>query len=389
MPLLNDNVMQGRWLRWWLTLSFAVMFTAVFLFNSRVPMLNVVDFLFFLPSLTLVTRAVVSGDHRLLSSPLLIPLYALLGWALLSMAWAEDPNGSRTVRAVVQIIAMVGLFRWLHLYYRHTFKQALTNGALCAVIVAATVMVSYYTTQPLSSPLFSEPANLIFHLPSLDPPSALMAMLAPTFILLAQAREEGPSGKGGRRLAGALVGFAFLCLVSLPLGAMAVLLGVAVLLFGSRHHRFSLIPVILALYLLVDQSSLDTAGNYLLHPWFGNGLNLETLNEVIARQGDQLLTFSHPRNLFLLLVHTVGVIGLLLFLACWLVPLTALRQRKIDWSYDRIFTASVLPALFMLFGTGAFLLRPFQSSWLCIWIPMALLLARLSERDTIRPTPKR
>ena len=186
MPPLPPNIMQGRWLRWWLTLSFAVMFSGTFLFNSRIGLLNVLDVLFFLPSLTLLTRAIVSGDYRLMVSPLLVPLYLLLGWALLSMAWAEEPNTSRTVRGVVQIIVMVGIFRWLHMYFRNTFRQAMANGALCAMVIAFMVIISYYTTQPLNSPLFSEPANLIFRMPSLDPSLALMAMVTPTFILVAQ-----------------------------------------------------------------------------------------------------------------------------------------------------------------------------------------------------------
>ncbi|EKF75427.1 hypothetical protein A11A3_03684 [Alcanivorax hongdengensis A-11-3] len=388
MPLLN-NIMQGRWLRWWLTLSFAVMFSAVFLFNSRTSMLNVVDFLFFLPSLTLVTRAVVSGDHRLLTAPLMLPLYLLLAWALLSMAWAEQPNGSRTVRGVVQILIMAGMFRWLHLYYRHTFKQALTNGALCAMIVATTVVVSYYTTQPINSPLFSEPANLIFHLPSLEAPTALMALVAPTFILVAQAREEGATGKGGRRLAGAMVGFAILCLTSLPLGLMSIFLALAWLIASGRYRWFALLPLLAAVYLLVDTSHLQTAANYMLHPWFGNGLNQETLNNVLAHDGDALRSLAHPRNMFLLLIHALGVVGLLLFVACWAVPLALLIRRKTPWFEDGLFTVTVAPSLFMLFATGAFLLVPFHSSWESLWVPMALLLARLSERDVIRPLATR
>ncbi len=136
MPPLPPNIMQGRWLRWWLTLSFAVMFSGTFLFNSRIGLLNVLDVLFFLPSLTLLTRAIVSGDYRLMASPLLVPLYLLLGWALLSMAWADEPNTSRTVRGVVQIVVMVGIFRWLHMYFRNTFRQAMANGALMMGVIA-------------------------------------------------------------------------------------------------------------------------------------------------------------------------------------------------------------------------------------------------------------
>ena len=310
MPPLPPNIMQGRWLRWWLTLSFAVMFSGVFLFNSRIGLLNVLDVLFFLPGLTLLTRAVVSGDHRLMTSPFLVPLYLLLAWALLSLAWAEEPNSSRTVRGVVQIVVMVGLFRWLHLYFRNTFKQAMANGALCAMVVATVVMVSYYTTQPFSSPLFSEPANLIFRMPSLDPSLALMAMVAPTFILLAQGMEEGASGKGGRRLVGAAVGFGFLCLTSLPLGLMSLMLGIAWLISRGPRRLLSLIPLVAALYLMVEGSHSVTVINYFTHPLIGNGLNHETLNGVLAHDGGHLRTLAHPRNIFLLLIHGLGLIGL-------------------------------------------------------------------------------
>ena len=164
MTALRHNALQGRWLRLWLTVSFAVMFTGPFLFHSRVALLNVVDVLFFLPSLTLLTRALVSGDRRLLLDPWLVPLYAFLGWTLLTMVWAEDANSSRTIRAAVEIIILVGILRWVHLYYRHTLKQALANGAMTAMVVLAVIMVSYYTIQPLTSPLFSQPASLIFNL---------------------------------------------------------------------------------------------------------------------------------------------------------------------------------------------------------------------------------
>jgi len=366
MPPLPPNIMQGRWLRWWLTLSFAVMFSGVFLFNSRIGLLNVLDVLFFLPGLTLLTRAVVSGDHRLMTSPFLVPLYLLLAWALLSLAWAEEPNSSRTVRGVVQIVVMVGLFRWLHLYFRNTFKQAMANGALCAMVVATVVMVSYYTTQPFSSPLFSEPANLIFRMPSLDPSLALMAMVAPTFILLAQGMEEGASGKGGRRLVGAAVGFGFLCLTSLPLGLMSLMLGIAWLISRGPRRLLSLIPLVAALYLMVEGSHSVTVINYFTHPLIGNGLNHETLK----------------------LIHGLGLIGLVLFIASWASPLTALLQRQINWHENAAYTIAVVPGLCMTYAAGAYLLVPFQASWLSLWLPLALLLARLSERPAIRPNSR-
>lgn len=371
-------------MRWWLTLSFAVMFSGTFLFSSRIGLLNVLDILFFLPGLTLLTRALVSGDHKVMSSALLFPLYGFLAWALLSMGWAENANSSRTVRGVVEILILVGLLRWLHLYFRHTLKQALANGAISAIIVATAVMVSYYTTQPLSSPLFSEPANLIFRLPLLDPTVALMAMVAPTFILLAQGLEEGANGKGARRLFGAAVGLVFMCLTSLPLGAMATLLALTWLAARTRRAGLALVPLLAALYCAHLGSNDLALDSYFTHPLIGNGLNQETLNNVVAQQDNTLITLAHPRNLYVMLFHALGIIGLLLFLASWLTPLLSAVKSRLNWREDAAYTIAVLPGLLMVYASGAFLLTPFHASWLCLWLPLALMLARLCENPALK-----
>lgn len=385
MPPLPPNIMQGRWLRWWLTLSFAVMFSGTFLFNSRIGLLNVLDVLFFLPSLTLLTRAIVSGDYRLMVSPLLVPLYLLLGWALLSMAWAEEPNTSRTVRGVVQIIVMVGIFRWLHMYFRNTFRQAMANGALCAMVIAFMVIISYYTTQPLNSPLFSEPANLIFRMPSLDPSLALMAMVTPTFILVAQGIDEGVNGKGARRLVGAAVGMLFLGLVSLPLGLMSLFLVVAWMSARSSRPWLVVIPLLAALYLMVEGSKDVTLSKYFLNPLIGTGLNQEYLNGVLAHHNGKLENLAHPRNIFLLLVHNLGLIGLILFVASWASPIIGLLQRREFWSDGNAYTIAAIPGLCVTFAAGSYLVAPFHASWLSLWLPLALLFARLCERPSAQP----
>ena len=42
----------------------------------------------------------------------------------------------------------------------------------------------------------------------------------------------------------------------------------------------------------------------------------------------------------------------------------------------------------MTYAAGAYLMVPFQASWLSLWLPLALLLARLSERPAIRPNSR-
>ncbi|MCH2558817.1 MAG: hypothetical protein MK005_16135 [Alcanivorax sp.] len=387
MTALRHNAQQGRWLRLWLTVSFAVMFTGPFLFHSRVALLNVVDVLFFVPSLTLLTRALVSGDRQLLLDIWLVPLYAFLGWTLLTMGWAEDVNSSRTVRAVVQIVILVGMLRWLHLYYRHTLKLALANGAMTAMVVLAVIMVSYYTIQPLDSPLFSQPASLIFNLPQPGPLIGTMALVAPTFILLAQALEEGFTPKGARRGAGALVGFTFLVAVQLHTGLMLLVMALAWVLLRHGQRLLAALAGAVALYMALDFEVLRQAQLYFSHPLFGNGFSQESGDSLLEGIPDGLRVLPHPNNVLLAVVHSTGLIGLLLFLAAWAVPAWNLPDNDQKHREGAVFLVSVLPGLLTMLSAGAYTLVPFHPSWMCLWLPLALMLASLSTRES-RPALK-
>ncbi len=90
----------------------------------------------------------------------------------------------------------------------------------------------------------------------------------------------------------------------------------------------------------------------------------------------------------MILLHGLGLIGLVLFVASWVSPFTALLQRQINWHDNAAYTIAVVPGLCMTYAAGAYLLVPFQASWLSLWLPLALLLARLSERPAIRPNSR-
>jgi len=387
MTALRHNAQQGKWLRLWLTVSFAVMFTGPFLFHSRVALLNVVDVLFFVPSLTLLTRALVSGDRQLLLDPWLVPLYAFLGWTLLSMGWAEDVNSSRTVRAVVQIVILVGMLRWLHLYYRHTLKLALANGAMTAMVVLAVIMVSYFTIQPLDSPLFSQPASLIFNLPQPGPLISTMALVAPTFILLAQALEEGLTPKGARRGAGALVGFTFLVAVQLHTGLMLLVMALGWVLLRHGQRLLAALAGAVALYMALDFEVLRQAQLYFSHPLFGNGFSQESGDSLLEGIPGGLRVLPHPNNVLLAVLHSTGLVGVLLFLAAWAVPAWNLPDNDQKHREGAVFLVSVLPGLLTMLSAGAYTLVPFHPSWMCLWFPLALMLASLSTRES-RPALK-
>ncbi|MBL7250683.1 hypothetical protein ACLD02_03365 [Alloalcanivorax sp. C16-2] len=385
MTALRHNAQQGRWLRLWLTVSFAVMFTGPFLFHSRVALLNVVDVLFFVPSLTLLTRALVSGDRKLLLDPWLVPLYAFLGWTMLSMLWAEDVNASRTVRAVVQVVILVGMLRWLHLYYRNTLKLSLANGAMTAMVVLAVIMVSYYTIQPLDSPLFSEPASLIFNLPQPGPLISTMGLVAPSFILLAQALDEGLTPKGARRGAGALVGFTFLVAVQAHTGIMLLVMALGWILLRYGQRVLAALAGAVALYLALDFEVLRQAQMYFSHPIFGNGFSQEGGDSLLEGIPDGLRVLPHPNNILLAVIHSTGLIGLVLFLAAWAVPAWNLPDSDQKHREGAVFLVSLLPGLLTMLSAGAYLLVPFHPSWMCLWLPLGLMLASLSHRDSRLP----
>lgn len=385
MTALRHNAQQGRWLRLWLTVSFAVMFTGPFLFHSRVALLNVVDVLFFVPSLTLLTRALVSGDRKLLLDPWLAPLYAFLGWTLLTMLWAEDVNASRTVRAVVQVVILVGMLRWLHLYYRNTLKLSLANGAMTAMVVLAVIMVSYYTIQPLDSPLFSEPASLIFNLPQPGPLISTMGLVAPSFILLAQALDEGFTPKGARRGAGALVGFTFLVAVQPHTGIMLLVMALGWVLLRHGQRLLAALAGAVALYLALDFEVLRQAQMYFSHPIFGNGFSQEGGDSLLEGIPEGLRVLPHPNNILLAVIHSTGLIGLVLFLAAWAVPAWNLPDSDQKHREGAVFLVSLLPGLLTMLSAGAYLLVPFHPSWMCLWLPLGLMLASLSARDTRLP----
>lgn len=385
MTALRHNAQQGRWLRLWLTVSFAVMFTGPFLFHSRVALLNVVDVLFFVPSLTLLTRALVSGDRKLLLDPWLAPLYAFLGWTLLTMLWAEDVNASRTVRAVVQVVILVGMLRWLHLYYRNTLKLSLANGAMTAMVVLAVIMVSYYTIQPLDSPLFSEPASLIFNLPQPGPLISTMGLVAPSFILLAQALDEGFTPKGARRGAGALVGFTFLVAVQPHTGIMLLVMALGWVLLRYGQRLLAALAGAVALYLALDFEVLRQAQMYFSHPIFGNGFSQEGGDSLLEGIPEGLRVLPHPNNILLAVIHSTGLIGLVLFLAAWAVPAWNLPDSDQKHREGAVFLVSLLPGLLTMLSAGAYLLVPFHPSWMCLWLPLGLMLASLSARDTRLP----
>ncbi|MBF1801085.1 hypothetical protein [Alloalcanivorax profundimaris] len=385
MTALRHNAQQGRWLRLWLTVSFAVMFTGPFLFHSRVALLNVVDVLFFVPSLTLLTRALVSGDRKLLLDPWLAPLYAFLGWTLLTMLWAEDVNASRTVRAVVQVVILVGMLRWLHLYYRNTLKLSLANGAMTAMVVLAVIMVSYYTIQPLDSPLFSEPASLIFNLPQPGPLISTMGLVAPSFILLAQALDEGFTPKGARRGAGALVGFTFLVAVQPHTGIMLLVMALGWVLLRYGQRLLAALAGAVALYLALDFEVLRQAQMYFSHPIFGNGFSQEGGDSLLEGIPEGLRVLPHPNNILLAVIHSTGLIGLVLFLAAWAVPAWNLPDSDQKHREGAVFLVSLLPGLLTMLSAGAYLLVPFHPSWMCLWLPLGLMLASLSHRDSRLP----
>ena len=91
-----------------------------------------------------------------------------------------------------------------------------------------------------------------------------------------------------------------------------------------------------------------------------------------------------PNNVLLAVVHSTGLIGLVLFLATWAVPAWNLPDSDQKHREGAVFLVSLLPGMLTMLSAGAYLLVPFHPSWMCLWLPLALMLASLSNRDTMR-----
>ena len=92
----------------------------------------------------------------------------------------------------------------------------------------------------------------------------------------------------------------------------------------------------------------------------------------------------HPNNVLLAVVHSTGLIGLALFIAAWAVPAWRLPDAGREQREGAVFLVALLPGLLTMLSAGAYLLVPFHPSWMCLWLPLALMLASLSNRDTMR-----
>ncbi len=109
---------------------------------------------------------------------------------------------------------------------------------------------------------------------------------------------------------------------------------------------------------------------------------------MLRRNDSPLLTLLYPPTTFLLLIHCLVLIGPVPFLSFSVTPFTALLHLPLHWHDNAAYTIAVVPGLCMTYAAGAYLLVPFQASWLSLWLPLALLLARLSERPAIRPNSR-
>ncbi len=77
--------------------------------------------------------------------------------------------------------------------------------------------------------------------------------------------------------------------------------------------------------------------------------------------------------------------GLILFVASWASPLAVLLQRQDVRQAGDAYSVALIPGLCMALAAGSYMVTPFHASWMSLWLPLALLLARLCERPTAQP----
>ena len=168
------------------------------------------------------------------------------------------------------------------------------------------------------------------------------------------------------------------------IAAMLLVLALGWALLRYQQRLLAALAGAVALYLALDFEVLRQAGMYFSHPLFGNGLSQEGGDSLLVSIPDGLRVLPHPNNVLLAVVHSTGLIGLALFIAAWAVPAWRLPDAGREQREGAVFLVALLPGLLTMLSAGAYLLVPFHPSWMCLWLPLALMLASLSNRDTMR-----
>lgn len=362
--------------------------------------LNIYDAIISLPSLLILLPVMARRgwvDNRFLRSS--APLFAYLALILASMAWAKNPDISKTVRAIGQVLGLYVFFSYLQLS-GNTFllKRALFVACSCTAILSAWHLIVMYGILglPWQTVLYAGAAPEQWAHFGVKPINAMLA----TLLIAPQAAMLLGLTINERYHAARYIGYAaifvlvtFLLALERRTGQVAILAAVAVCVFIYRNRAWYIVSLVVVVsgvfvffrhpeFVLSRGSSwrpeiwMATINAISEAPLLGHGVaNKITPVNVYDDSGQLLGTFRHPHNLPLSIAYYTGIVGLIFWVVLW-APKAF--WNLMDGECARRQSYVLIPffvGLAALMFDGGHPLSPFHFNWFCFWVPVSLLLS--------------
>lgn len=393
------------WLfRAWLYVSMSYAFSVLLLEVSGGARLNLFDVLITVPALfvlipLMVRRAFMGKAFLIVTAPLM--LFILL--ALISLAWADSPNASRTFRAGVQVFGLFALFSYLYF----TGQSRLLEGALfLACVVVSIICVWQLITMyiilglPWGNVLYQganlstlqsfgvKPINAMHATMIIAPQAAMMLGLV---LCSGQKRDQCI---GGLAL---IIMLVFLVSLERRTGQVAILAALMSCAFLYRNRVWYLLlgaVVLCAGFILMFSpefflsrglswrpaiwaSTLDSIRNA---PFFGHGITNTIIPVEVQENGSRVASFRHPHNMLLSVAYFTGLTGLVLWLLIWVPGTIQKATSRMSALRDAYMLIPMFVGLAVLMFDGENPLSPLHYEWFCFWIPALLVLSSYAVR---------
>lgn len=401
----------------WVYASMAFVFSVLMLEVSGGARLNLYDVLVTIPAVfvlipLLVRRKFLGKAYFLVTTPLV--LFIVL--ALISLAWADSPNASRTVRATVQICGLFAFFSYLYFTGQsRLLEKALLFSCVIVSIICAWHLFSMYMILglPWGNVLYQGADVSILQSLGVKPINAMHATLiiAPQAAMLLglmlcseRKRDQFISGlalmimvvflvslerrTGQVAIIAALMACAVLYrsrVWYLLLGAVAICAGF-VLMFSPEFFLSRGLSWRPAIWM----STLDLISNA---PFFGHGITNTVIPVEVYEHGNRVASFRHPHNMALSVTYFTGLIGVILWVLIWAPGLISKAARSTSALGESYMLIPMFVGLAVLMFDGENPLSPLHYDWFCFWIPAMLILSsyavclqRSVKSDNSRPT---
>lgn len=362
--------------------------------------LNIFDALISLPSLLILVPLMVCrgwvGKGFLMAAA---PLAAYLALSLISLAWANSPDYSKTFRSAGQATAIFVLFSYLKLSGNTLLlKRALLLACICTASLGAWHLFSMYgiLDMPWAATLYQGIGSQRLEAYGVKPANAMLAtlLIAPqAAMLLGLLLDEKNRAFRYLGLLALAVLLLFLVALERRTGQVAIIVAIVTciilyrnrvwyLLFGAALLCGILVLVFYPEFILsrglswrpaIWMSTLDSIGN---SPFFGHGItNKVTPVVVFDHEQGVIQQFRHPHNMALSVMYFLGLAGFALWIALWVPGVLARIRIHPKNQQDGYILIPLLVGLAALMFDGGDPLSPFHFDWFCFWIPAMLLLS--------------